>query len=345
MRRATLAAVLVFTAAACNGSVAQTRTSAAAISSRTGTTAALCTFPVASLDEQSNWRGYFLTVPTAAKTAPVLIFVQPGQLFQTVDKPVLTGNAGIGGVYDRAFDRWLPAEWSAVSPDGTHYAYVVGRASDNELHIVDVRTGNDRIAIAHGKYYPLAYRSEGLYLAERTAGGLWTGSGLHVLDLTTNGIRRLHSSDRTEFWRYMAGNFAYGGDINPADPNPPGFGEAPDELVRFDLSSGAVVRFQYHPGQQAYPIGTTTSGQLIAMVEGFTGPQLIDVAGNAASIPGAPPDSWPFTDSQRTWLVSRGLNGTGQHRNSSLYLISDGRAVHEMDFQFGGNDRLAGTCA
>jgi hypothetical protein len=200
------------------------------------------------------------------------------------------------------------------------------------------------VAIPHGKYYPLDYRSDGLYLSERTAGGLWTGSSLFILDPATNALRGLHSSTRTEFWKYMAGNFVYGGDINPADPNPPGSGEATDELIRLDLRSGEVVRFQYQAGQEVYPTGTTTSGQLIAIVYGLAGPQLIDAAGNATSIPGAPTDSWPFTDSLRTWLVEGASYGSGLPPNTSLYLISNGQAVHEMDFQWGGNDRLAGMC-
>jgi len=249
------------------------------------------------------------------------------------------------GFYDRAFSRWIPADSGAVSADGAHYAYANGGSGNaNELHVVDVRTGVDRVVASGVKYFPLDYSSKGLYLSERNAGsGLPTGSGVFLMDLRTNAIRPLHTSNRTEFWTLIYRGFAYGGDINPADPSPHGLGEATNELVRLDLATGAVVRFQYHPGTAVYVLGITPNGQLLADVG--TGPQIIDAAGAARSIPGTPAGAFAFIDSQHTWLLTGGeASSATEVRNASLYVVSNGRAVHQMDFQWGPSDALVGAC-
>jgi len=351
MKRATIAIFLLIFAVHCDRPFGQAPTPTSSASgarvhaSPTTPAKALCTFPVAGTDAQGNGTGYFLTVPTAAKTTPTVQFVQSGLLIQTVDKPILTGGPN-GGVYDRALGRWLPAEWSALSPDGTHYAYSAGRpGGDNQLHIVDASTGNDQVVASSGQYYPFEYRVDGLYLAQRNAGsGLWSGSNLFLIDPVTNAIRLIHSSSRTEFWTFISGGFAYGADINPSDPNPVGSGEAPDELIRLDLASGDVVRFQYHPGQVVSWIATTASQQIASI--GSSGFQFIDAAGNATSVTGTPGDaSEIFTDSEHTWLLAGDpRSAVASPRNTSLYLLLNGQFVHEMDFQLDQNDVLAGAC-
>jgi len=289
---------------------------------------------------------YFLDVPTGTRTSPKLVARQSGLLLQTVDKPFLLGRTNGFGFYDRAFSRWIPADIGAVSPDGTHYAYASGApGGPNELHIVDVRTGVDRLAVNGGKYYPLDYTSGAIYLSERNGGsGLPSGSGLFRLDLSTNAIRQLHNSTRIEYWSLIFGGFAYGSDVNPADPNPNGLGGASNELVRLDLATGAVVRFQYHPGKAVYVLGITPEGQLLAEV-GAGQPQIIDAAGKAKSIPGAPADAFAFIDSRLTWLLTGGqASSANEPRNASLYAVSNGRAVHQMDFQWGPSDALVGAC-
>jgi WD40 repeat protein len=306
---------------------------------------AICSFPVLGVDGQGNETGYFLSVPSGAKTVVKTVMNQSGLLYQTVDRPYLLGRSTSGGVYDRAVGRWLPADWPAVSPDGTHFAYASGApGGPNELHIVDVRTGSDRLAASSGQYYPLDYQSSVLYLSQRNGGSqLWTGSSVFVLDLKTNGIRTLHTSSRTEIWSLVFGGFAYGADINPSDPHPPGAGKAPDELVRLDLKSGAVIRFQYHPGISVSPAGITPAGQLVAGIGGVL--RLIDAAGKAIAIPAAPANASLYVDSQRAWILAGDpRSAAGSTRKASIYLLSNGRAVHEMDFQWASNDQLAGAC-
>jgi hypothetical protein len=307
------------------------------------TAKALCTLPVAVFSTNGDVSGYFMTVPTDAKTTPALRFRQSGILHQTVDKPFLLGT-GLG-FYDRAFGRWIPADAAAVSPDGAHYAYGSGAAEGpNELHIVDVRTGTDRLITNTGRYWPLDYRADGLYLREQSTSGLWAGSGIFVLDLKTNVIRRLHSSTRAEWWTVTLGNFAYGADLNPSDPHPPGFGETSDELVRADLRTGAVIPFQYHPGQRVGDVAITPSGQLLADI-GALGLRLIDAGGNAVAIPGAPTGALAFIDSLRTWLyVDVPAPTTTAFRVLRLYLLSNGKAVHVMDSRWDLGSRFVGAC-
>jgi hypothetical protein len=285
-----------------------------------------------------------MRVPSGTKTTAKVAFRASGGLSKTVEKPILSGTGR--GFYDRAFGRWIPADPSAVSPDGAHYAYVTGPpgGSANQLHIVDVRTGTDRLITSVGRYYPLDYRADGLYLRELSTSGLWAGSGIFVLDLKTHVIRRLHSSTRTEWWAATLGNFAYGSDINPSDPNPPGFGESSDELARADFTKGTVVRFQYRPGQSVGVAGITPTGQLLAYV-GNLGLRLVDGAGNALVIPGAPAGADVYIDSRRAWLFAGdNASAVGDTRHSRLYLLSNGEAVHVMDYQWEHSDVFAGTC-
>jgi hypothetical protein len=257
--------------------------------------------------------GYFLSNPTAEATKPVLIGSIVDGLLHTEDTPVLVGS-GFTFTYDRAVNRWIPAPWAAVSPDGHRYAYAVAASSGSgqDVHIVDIASGADRMVARNGLFSPLQFDSATLYLDDAasgtpgTTGGMLRGSGLYALDLASSTVRRLFPSGSSthERWDYIIGGYAYGSDLNPNDLHPAGFGEATDELVRLDLASGAVIRFQYHPGSFVDIAGVAPDGRLIVSTDG-QGLQILASAGsNPVRIAGAPLDAgvW-FSGPSQTWLV------------------------------------------
>ncbi len=257
---------------------------------------------------------YFLSVPTGDTTSPRVIGNFVGDLLQTTDTPLLVGT-GAAFTFDRAMNRWVPAPWAAVSPDGKSYAYATGGpfSSPHDVHVVDVASAADRVVARNGHYSPLQFDTRTLYLDDASAGagtpdtgGMLRGSGLYAVDLPSGTIRQLFPSGsaRGERWDYVIAGYAYGSDLNPGDPNPSASGEVTDELVRLDLSTGATIHFQYHSGSFANIAGTTPDGRLIVSTDG-QGLQILDKAGNTSRIEGAPPDAWVwFSGATQTWLVT-----------------------------------------
>jgi hypothetical protein len=243
---------------------------------------------------------------------------------QTIAKPILYGQGD--GTYDWVMRRWLPTHSSAVSPDGTRYAYAVGNPSneDQTVHIVDIASGEDKVAATGRGYWPLAFNSDGLYIIQ-SWGGMSGGGLLLLLNPSTNELRQLYPfrQESGKRWRLILGHFAYGADLNPADPNPPGSGEAPNSLIRLDLTTGAIRQLVYRPGETVWPVGQTSDGSAIAALpEGIA---LIDAQGNMAPVNGTTNRMMVIQDSQNTWFL------TTMTARPSLYRLSGLEAIHVFD--------------
>jgi len=115
--------------------------------------ASSCRLPISIADAQGNGQGAFVAVPGGLVTSDA---------------------SGAGGVYyDRAFSRWLPVSWSAVSPDGASYvrleSKIPGTPGRTKLHLVNVSTGSDQVyelgsADDLSAYVVVAYGPEGIWL-------------------------------------------------------------------------------------------------------------------------------------------------------------------------------------
>jgi hypothetical protein len=183
--------------------------------------------------------------------------------------------AGKGGAYfDRAFSRWLPVARNAVSPDGSHYAYVDLGDGVFNVHVVDVRTGTDHVLREKAtgfsfQPFVLDYASEGIYIGqgfERVQPGLW------LVAPTTGAIRKVSkvglqvSAGRGVFWS---------GEINPADPNPirvpSSAGTLTDQIDRIDIKSGTQAVWLYQPGKGLNILGLDIQGHpLMSVYSGRT---------------------------------------------------------------------------
>jgi hypothetical protein len=259
--------------------------------------------------------------------------------WRTVAEPVLYGNVAHAS-YDWPLHRWIPASHWAVSPDGHQYAYVrEGSGGLVDIHIVNVATGRDRVAATGDNFSPMAFNVDGLYISQGPPGRMWFGGGIFLLDPLTDTVRQVHAPGKVEIWSLIAGRFAYGARFNPADPMPAGMGEAPNELVRLDMTTGVIDALAYTPGKVAYLLGKTPDGRILAGLRG--GIYFLDSQGQTIWITDSLNGAAIFSDDKETWFLSY---SSPRH----LYVLSGDRVEHVMEFEAYTNPNrymsLAGGC-
>jgi hypothetical protein len=179
-----------------------------------------------------------------------------------------------GGLYfDRAYSRWLPVTRSAVSPDGTGYAYIeMGDNGVFSVHLVSVQSGKDisfpETASASGfgaQPQVFDYSADGIYLTqafEHVWAGVWlfqqpAGSIHQVTDIEVPEV----SAGSGVFW--------YGA-VNPADPSPfstrSSAGILPDEVNRIDIKTSQRSQWLYRAGLGLEVMGVDTAGRPLIRV-------------------------------------------------------------------------------
>jgi len=203
---------------------------------------------------------------------------------------------GKGGAYfDRAVSRWLTVGRSAVSRDGTHYAYVeLADQGVFYVHVVDVLTGSDHPFAEDGSGFNfppsvIDYASDGIYIVqafERIQAGLW------LVDPTTGSMRQVSNISGLQL---SAGSGVFwAGEVNPADPSPvftaSSAGTLPDQIDRLDVRSGGKVRWLYMPQR----------GLVIVGLDGHGRPLI----NSYIDIPQAPPKTDPIDHSSTELLVA-----------------------------------------
>jgi hypothetical protein len=188
---------------------------------------------------------------------------QGGPIGAFIDYPsgkvTIDPNGSSGDYYDAPFFRWLPAQRSAVSPDGSHYAF--GGATDVGkpiLHIVAVVGGADHtyslppeLYSAIGGIDVFEYSNDAIFMGLYGEGyieALWrfdiaTGVTKKVEDI--NGIGAV---DGSIVWR---------GTRNAADPNAWSWvpGNPTNQIERLDLRDGTSQTWLYRPGHLLDVIG------------------------------------------------------------------------------------------
>jgi hypothetical protein len=201
----------------------------------------------------------------------------------------------------------VPAAWPAISPDGARYAYATpnGDGSKTDIHVVDVESGVDRIVLSSGRYQPLQFDSQVIYLIDARPTGLWEGAGLYSLDVADGSFQTLHvgGTGDHESWSLVSNGIAYGIDQNPNDPNPPGSGEAADEIARLDLSTGAETHILYEQGRIVNLWGQSPDARVLVRVAGSW--MLFDSRGETTSVDGLPGGNGPsFMGGGQAWITA-----------------------------------------
>lgn len=250
-----------------------------------------CSLPIA-LD--SGQQAGFLSIPSGTFTP---------------DPSAGVSSSGI--TYDRPYKRWLPVRWTQVLPDGSAYAYTreaTPTPTRNEIHIVNVATGSDRVVFNQDAYHVVAYQPEGVYL-DYHLNGTDASSGLWRLDAA--GSLRAYPSGRQATWGWIAAGSAWSYSVNGNR-----FGS--NSFNRLDLSTGAVETWftvaapePPAPGSKSIRvIGFDGSHPLVQVYVDDHTSQIwrLSAAGQATRLPDLPLGvlSPPFSvaDSHGTWLIA-----------------------------------------
>lgn len=198
-----------------------------------------------------------------------------GTGFVDTSQGVVTGKAQmpkplfltLGPSYYAAVGRWLPVPSSAIAPDGLQYAYaewdppptsgasvgvrgasagvpaaagpMIGSAG--RVHVVDARTGADRVVFAGQPTFSIIrFAPEGLYLGRFFASVAGSGTtGLYLLNPAGGTPQPIAGADYQVIrgWRFLDAEAGWGTRYSPA----PGQRMGGNQVVRFDLATHAVT--------------------------------------------------------------------------------------------------------
>lgn len=199
-------ALVAIVAMACSGQTSQSVSSPAAPPSPT---------PVAAVQSASPSSVAF---PLACRI-PVEVFTQagindlpggwitfPGAAFQLDPASNIQRNPSEGVSFDRAVNKWVPADWNHISPDGRRF---VTEGLNSGLSIVDAASGTSR-AIAmpqvNGVWSVIDFTTAGVYLTDIGGEGP-ADPGLWVLNPDSGEVRKL---DGSQFWSQVDSRAAWG---------------------------------------------------------------------------------------------------------------------------------------
>lgn len=261
-----------------------------------------------------------LTSTTGGKDPAFIQFPEAKLTAATIRSFLGTQLRGYGApAYDQPLATWLPVPPAYVSPDGARYAYAdadwtAGIPTSTRVHVVDVRSGRDRVVFDKGAYDVVAFTAIGVFVVHHlpqtdSSDGLW------LLNPDTATLQKLTSAG-TE-WYTVGAEAAWSGDLVPGDTTP-GKIQA-DRLVRLDLRNGAVTPWFYRQGQQITVLGLDPQGHPLVEVGSETKTELwLATAANTATLInsgggwGAANDlgpNWPVVaDSHGVWMnTSRGI--------------------------------------
>jgi hypothetical protein len=231
-----------------------------------------CKLPIYRVDSNSPPQSQvgFLSLPDGGLTlqpAPTLPAGSVLTIDQTGPKP-LYPNAFY---FDRAIPAWVPVAGGAVSPDGSHYAYMSFPAIDRGvMNVVDVANGGVRTYPAtfalfgYARYLVMDYSREGIYLGLGYEGL----AGVSLMDPDSGAIR-----DAGPFYfvpvMVVSRSTVWFGRSNPADPNPApgGIAGASDSIDSFDFISGSQTPWLYLSGTYLQVVAVDAAGHPIVLVE------------------------------------------------------------------------------
>lgn len=294
----------------------------------------------------------FISLPSGAFTADAKAATSydgTGMRYKTMQAPVLYGDSGTP-TYDAAYKRWLPVTAAQVLPDGSAYVYTREASPTqfrNEIHIVSVVTGADRVIYNNDAYHALSYQPEGIYLDYHLIGtdgdhGLW------LLNPTTQSLKAFPAGAQA-WWAAVVGGGAWSYSVDGNRFGSPSF-------ARLDVSTGVVttwfsVSSQAQPPQPGFKSVRAIGfdGSLHPLIEVFVDGGtseiwLLTAAGQATRLNGLPLlDFTPplgVTDSHGTWLV--GADGLYLYAGSGFRRVA---AAPPFAGTVAGNYTIAGACS
>jgi hypothetical protein len=272
--------------------------------------------------------GGFITYPSATFSADPssgVTLPSPSPGSPSPVPPPYYGQQNPGLTYDVAFKKWLPALWTAVTPDGSRYAYT----SPNSIYVTNV-ADNSQVELGEGKaWIILAAQAEGVYAINPNVAGLWL--------LPYSGPARQITT--TGYWQAEAAGAAYGTESSAL---PQGVSTT---INRLDVATGASTAWFTRSGGSSSVVGFDGNGSPIIFAWPFSGqgPEVWIASSASSALPimgasqGITPNGTPIADSHGVWF-----SGAQNYPNGTVQLLYvAGSGVYGMS-SIGAN--LAGGC-
>jgi hypothetical protein len=315
IKAACLGSLVVMLLAACGGqaTVKPSSSPAATPSTSPSATALNCSLPVALAMSGPTQQGGFISLPSGTFTTDPnsgMSYDATSRRTGSTQSPVLYGDGGM--TYDRPYRRWLPVSWAQVLADGSAYVYTREASPTqfrNEIHLVTVATGSDRIITNQDAYHAIAYQPEGIYV-DHHLNGTDASSGLWLLD-PASGSLKAYPSGQQATWARIAGGAAWSYSLTGNR-----FGS--NAFARLDLNTGNVTTWfsvaspsPPEPGFKTIRVlGFDGSDPLVQVYidEHTSEIWRLSAPGQATRLPDVPLGvlSPPFsvTDTHGTWLIA-----------------------------------------
>lgn len=249
------------------------------------------------------------------------------------------GQGTEGLSYNRAFNRWIPADWNHLSPDGRKYVLT----HEGAVKIVDVATGVSRevaMPLGIGAWEALDFTTAGVYMTPM--GGMGPAPpGLWVMSPDSGQMRQL---DGTQSWSQVDSRAAWGVSV----------GGDTQQLRRLDLKSLTVTTYltvalhePLQSGDRSLElISLDADGRPLVLQRNWQRPYPWDLALITAPNLPSPVDiptywaaGWPIQDNYDPFQTARALHGLllsrgiwmyGSNSFSGLALLGSDGVVREL---------------
>jgi len=210
----------------------------------------------------------------------------------------------VGWPYFADAGRWVPALPGWVSPEGGSYLYPSYQASS--IHMVDVRTADDRVVYSGRRLYPLGWTASGVYLMDWSTGA---PVSVYMLSLPSGQLQAV--AGKLSSVVPLHDGAAWQGEVAKEVPSRSGQnGPIANSLIRTDLATGQSERWYAEANSAVSLLSFGTDGSPLVLSASSTGERLLRV-----TAPDRVSESYPVTilgtavtDSRGTWMI--GTDGT-----------------------------------
>jgi len=216
-----------------------------------------------------------------------------------------------GATYDAGSNKWFGTDRQLLSPDETRYTYWAADPAADEIHVVDIATGRDRI-IYNGPtlYIPISFEQDVIYLVHAINLRQGAFEKLYRVDPVGGALTLVPGSDHHMYrgWGLISDGAAWGIDYRVQGDT------YVYSVLRLDLATAVVTPWmEGPPGDQILPVGidrlhrlyVSDHQQLWRLGAPGQGEMLAD--GGQVSGAGDVGSSTTFvSDSQGVWFAGRG---------------------------------------
>ncbi len=256
------------------------------------------------------------------------------------------------GTWDAAKHKWLPVGRYAVSPDGSQYAVSPPTPSGGgpvagTINVIDAATGSIAKSLpVPGPSGVIGWTSDGIYVSHIVPNSDAPPMGISLLNPNTGDFHQITAVAKN--WVLPAAGFAYGTDVNPADPSPPvqnGPGPAPgDEVVRINLGTGTIDTVSYTPGKTMSMLGLDPQGHPVVAAWDAAGYAVLDAG---QTVYQGPSPTFTNTDPSPNGPLAADSNGVWFSSGiGAIYLLKPGAStLTKVATLAVGSPQVAGPCA